>query len=53
MIRQGATADASLRLPTRPPTDEPVSIVAEVEAVPGEELTDNNRVEYDAAFVAP
>jgi hypothetical protein len=50
-IVQGATANANLRLPQRPPTDVPVTITVRVSAVPGERLRENNEREYTAAFV--
>jgi hypothetical protein len=52
-VRQGATAEASLPLTTRPPTDGPVTVRVEVARVPGEQLVTNNRGEYLVAFVAP
>jgi hypothetical protein len=48
-VRQGATAEASLRLEEAlPPAGTSVVINVEVQKVPGEEKVDNNRAEYDA-----
>lgn len=52
-VAQGGSAVANLRLPQRPPTDAAVTIRVQVDAVPGEQLTTNNRAQYQAAFVAP
>jgi hypothetical protein len=46
----GAAASATLALDTPPPLDTPVTIKVQVKPVPGEEKTDNNGSEYDAAF---
>jgi hypothetical protein len=50
-IAAGATASATLALDTAPPLDTPVTITVEVKAVPGEEKRDNNKAEYEAAFL--
>jgi hypothetical protein len=48
-VRQGATAEASLRLEEAlPAAGTSVVIRVEVQKVPGEEKVDNNRAEYDA-----
>jgi hypothetical protein len=49
-VAAGAAASATLSLDTPPPLDTPVTITVQVKPVPGEEKTDNNTVEYDAAF---
>jgi hypothetical protein len=50
-LAAGESAAATLALDTAPPLDTPVTITVQVKAVPGEEKTDNNRVEYEAAFL--
>jgi hypothetical protein len=50
-VAAGESAAATLALETAPPLDTPVTISVEVKAVPGEEKTDNNKVEYEAAFL--
>jgi hypothetical protein len=50
-LAAGESAAATLALDTAPPLDTPVTINVQVKAVPGEEKTDNNRVEYEAAFL--
>ena len=50
-LAAGESAAATLALDTAPPLDTPVTITAEVKAVPGEEKKDNNKVEYEAAFL--
>jgi hypothetical protein len=50
-LAAGESAAASLALDTPPPLDTPVTISVEVKAVPGEEKKDNNKVEYEAAFL--
>jgi hypothetical protein len=50
-VAAGESASATLALDTAPPLDTPVTITVEVKAVPGEEKTDNNKVEYEAAFL--
>jgi hypothetical protein len=49
-VPQGTTAEATLALTEAPPLDQPVTIAVEVRPVPGEEKTDNNSAEYEAAF---
>ena len=49
-IAQGQTATASIPLATAPPTGLPVTIKVEVQAVPGEKNTTNNRAQYSAVF---
>jgi hypothetical protein len=49
-LAAGASASATLALNEPPPLETPVTITVQVKAVPGEEKTDNNRAEYDAAF---
>jgi hypothetical protein len=50
-VAAGETASATLALDQAPPLDTPVTISVEVKAVPGEEKTDNNKAEYEAAFL--
>ena len=50
-VAQGQTAEVSLPLETKPPAGQPVTITATVRPVRGEEKTDNNELEYQAAFV--
>jgi hypothetical protein len=49
-VPQGTQAEATLALTEAPPLDQPVTIHVEVRPVPGEEKTDNNVAEYEAAF---
>ncbi len=49
-VPAGTAASATLTLDKPPPLDTPVTITAQVKAVPGEEKKDNNTVEFDAAF---
>ena len=49
-VPQGTTAEATLALTEAPPLDQPVTIDVEVRPVPGEEMTDNNSAQYEAAF---
>ena len=51
-IAAGATATASVPLPSVPPTGRPVSIAVNVKPVPGEKKTDNNKQTYQAIFTA-
>ena len=51
-IAQGATATASVPLPSLPPTGRPVTITVTVKAVPGEKKLDNNKQAYQAIFTA-
>jgi hypothetical protein len=51
-IAQGATATASVPLPTLPPTGRPVTIKVTVKAVPGEKKLDNNTQTYQAIFTS-
>jgi hypothetical protein len=50
-LAAGEAAAATLALDKAPPLDTPVTISVEVKAVPGEEKTDNNKTEYEAAFL--
>ena len=50
-IAQGQTAEVSLPLETKPPAGQAVTVTATVEPVRGEEMTDNNELEFQAAFV--
>lgn len=51
-IAQGATATASVPLPSLPATGRPVTITVTVKAVPGEKKLDNNKQTYQAIFTA-
>jgi hypothetical protein len=51
-VAQGATATASVPLPSLPPTGRPVTITVTVKAVPGEKKLDNNKATYQAIFTA-
>jgi hypothetical protein len=51
-IAQGATATASVPLPSLPPTGRPVTITVTVKGVPGEKKLDNNKQSYQAIFTA-
>lgn len=51
-IAAGETQTVTLPLEERPPTGEQVAIAVEVEAVPGEEKTDNNVGEFSAIFTS-
>ena len=51
-IAQGATATASVPLPSVPATGRPVTIKVTVKAVPGEKKVDNNTQTYQAIFTA-
>ncbi|MEA2425914.1 MAG: hypothetical protein QOH13_2324 [Thermoleophilaceae bacterium] len=51
-IAQGATATASVPLPSLPPTGRPVTITVTVKGVPGEKKLDNNKQTYQAIFTA-
>lgn len=51
-IAAGETQTASIPLPRLPATGRPVTIRVQVEAVPGEEKTDNNRNSYQAVFTS-
>ena len=51
-IAQGATATASVALPSLPPTGRPVSISVKVKAVPGEKNLTNNQQTYQAIFTS-
>jgi hypothetical protein len=50
-LAAGESAAASLALDQAPPIGTPVTITVDVKAVPGEEKTDNNKAEYEAAFL--
>ena len=50
-IAQGQTAEVSLPLENKPPAGQAVTVTARVEPVRGEEMTDNNELEFQAAFV--
>jgi hypothetical protein len=49
-IAAGETQTISVPLADTPPTGRPVTIKVEIQAVPGEEKTDNNVAEYPAVF---
>jgi CARDB len=49
-IAAGETQTLSIPLADTPPTGRPVTITVEIQAVPGEEKTDNNVAEYPAVF---
>jgi hypothetical protein len=49
-IAAGETQTVAIPLADTPPTGRPVTVHVEIVAVPGEEKTDNNRVEYPAVF---
>jgi hypothetical protein len=49
-IVQGATATANLALPRKPTAGEVYEVTVTVEAVPGEEKTDNNTATYSVLF---
>jgi len=49
-LAAGESAAATFALEQAPPFETPVTISVQVKAVPGEEKTDNNRAEYEAAF---
>jgi hypothetical protein len=51
-VAAGATATASVPLPSLPPTGRPVTISVLVKPVPGEKKTDNNKATYQAIFTA-
>jgi hypothetical protein len=51
-VKAGATATASVPLPSLPPTGRPVTIAVSVRPVPGEKKTDNNKQSYQAIFTA-
>lgn len=51
-IAQGATATASVPLPSLPPTGRPVTIAVTVKAVPGEKNVTNNKATYQAIFTS-
>ena len=50
-VAQGQTAEVSLPLENRPAAGQAVTITATVRPVEGEEKTDNNQLEFQAAFV--
>lgn len=49
-VAQGQTAEASMPLESKPPAGVPVTITATVQPVSGEEMTDNNELEFQALF---
>jgi len=49
-IAQGATETVTIPLEGEPPTGQSVPITVEVEPVPGEDKTDNNRQTFNAIF---
>jgi hypothetical protein len=49
-IAAGETKTLDVPLPEQPPTGEPTPIEVEVEPVPGEKKTDNNKQSYSAIF---
>ena len=50
-VVQGQTAEVSIPLETKPAAGQAVTITATVRPVKGEEKTDNNELEFQAAFV--
>ncbi len=50
-VAQGQTAEVSLPLENKPAAGQAVTITATVRPVRGEEKTDNNELEFKAAFV--
>lgn len=51
-VAQGATATASVPLPSLPPTGRPVTITVNVKGVPGEKNLTNNKQAYQAIFTS-
>jgi hypothetical protein len=51
-LKAGATATASVPLPTLPPTGRPVTIAVSVSPVAGEKNTTNNKQTYQAIFTS-
>ncbi len=51
-IAAGETKSVQIPLTDQPPTGQNVPITIEIEAVPGEEKTDNNQGEFSAIFTA-
>lgn len=49
-VAQGATGEATVRLPRAPATGAASTVEVEVRPVPGEEMTENNSQEYQALF---
>ena len=49
-IAAGETKTVTIPIAERPPTGQNVPIAVAVEAVPGEEMTDNNKAEFSAIF---
>ena len=49
-IAAGETKSVQIPLTDQPPTGQNVPITIEIEAVPGEEKTDNNQGEFSAIF---
>ena len=49
-IAAGETKTVTIPIAERPPTGQNVPIAVEVEAVPGEKMTDNNKGEFSAIF---
>lgn len=48
--KAGTDAEASIPLATAPPKGKPVKVTVEIQPVPGEVNTDNNKQSYDASF---
>jgi hypothetical protein len=51
-IAQGATATASVPLPSLPPTGRPLTVNVNVKAVPGEKNLTNNKATYQVIFTS-
>jgi uncharacterized membrane protein len=51
-IAAGETKTVSVPLDEQPPTGENVPVEVEVEAVPGEEMTDNNIADFTVIFTS-
>ena len=51
-IAVGEQQNVTIPLAEQPPTGENVPVTVEVEAVPGEEMTDNNSAEFTVIFTS-
>ncbi len=51
-IAAGETQTVSISLPEQPPTGDAVDVEVEIEAVPGEEQTDNNAATFSVIFTS-
>ena len=49
-IGPGATQEAKIPITPKPATGSPVTINVTVQAVPGEQITDNNKATYTVTF---